>query len=704
MSKRRRFRRRRRRRGRRRYRGRRKKRQTLVIRQWQPDVVRFCKINGWLPLIVCGSGSTQNNFIVHSEDITPRGAPYGGNLTHITWCLEAIYQEFLMHRNRWTRSNHDLDLMRYLGVRFKAYRHPTTDYIISYSRTSPFQVTELSYLSCHPLLMLLSKHHIVVKSLQTKPRGKPYVKFFCKPPKLMLNKWYFTKDFAKVPILMMWATACELRNPWLREGTLSPCIGFYALKPSIYTSLSILPEKVKQFATGQNSDTITQSGYYSVVHPSTINTTQMNWQYTYTPLMQSFFKAANGNEPYNWDTYSTPNKYSSTYTNFTTARDTKWKFYQKEYNKVYPTLTTQSPTNFFLFQEFGIYSPYYITPQRRDIDWNTPYTYTRYNPLADKGLGNMIWVDWCSRDEATYDSTRSKCMLKDLPLFIMFYGYIDWVQKSIGSQTITRDMRVMVICPYTEPQLVDPQDKTKGFVIYGDTFANGNMPVLAPQIPISWFVRWYPNLAHQRETLESVVSCGPFMVRDQEKNSWDITLGYHFLFKWGGSPLPSQAIDDPSQKPTHALPEPGTLPRILQVSDPARLGPKTIFHQWDQRRGLFTKRSIKRMSEYSSDDENFSPGPSKRPALDTRPEGLAGEQRSAYAFLRALQDSQDSEESQEEAPLLEEQAHQKEKEELLLKQLQQQRQHQRVLKRGLRVLFGDVLKLRRGLHIDPLLT
>nr|USL90587.1 MAG: ORF1 [Torque teno virus] len=699
VSRRRRYRRRLRRRGRRRYRGRRKKRQTLVLRQWQPDVNRLCRITGWLPLIVCGTGRAQDNFIVHSEDITPRGAAYGGNLTHITWCLEAIYQEFLMHRNRWSRSNHDLDLCRYQGVVFKAYRHPKVDYIIAYTRTPPFQVTELSYMSCHPLLMLTAKHRIVVKSLETKKGGKKYVKFRIRPPRLMLNKWYFTHDFCKVPLFSMWASACDLRNPWLREGALSPTVGFFALKPDFYPNLSILPAEIETQA----------QFFYGSAHPPQIQGEKdVRWEYTYTNLMKPIYNAAPDLKAstFDWENYSNPTNYSKCYQQYTQHKTARFTKIKKEYQTVYPTLTTQTPQNEYLTQEFGIYSPYFLTPVRISLDWHTVFHHIRYNPMADKGLGNMIWVDWCSRKEATYDPTRSKCMLKDLPLYMLFYGYCDWVTKSIGSETAWRDMRVMVVCPYTEPQLMKKTDKTYGYVIYGYNFANGNMPFLQPYVPISWFCRWFPCITHQREAMESVVATGPFMVRDQDRNSWDITVGYKFLWRWGGSPLPTQAIDDPCQQGTHPLPEPGTLPRILQVSDPTQLGPKTIFHLWDQRRGLFSKRSIERVSEYKGTDDLFSPGRPKRPKLDTRPEGLPEEQRGAYNLLQALQDSAQSEESDQEEmpPLEEEQVLQEQKKEALLQQLQQQKHHQRVLKRGLRLLLGDVLKLRRGLHIDPVLT
>lgn len=141
---------------------------------------------------------------------------------------------------------------------------------------------------------------------------------------------------------------------------------------------------------------------------------------------------------------------------------------------------------------------------------------------------------------------------------------------------------------------------------------------------------------------------------------------------------------------------------MLQVSDPTKLGPKTVFHKWDWRRGMLSKRSIKRVQEDSSDDE-YVAGPlsRKRNKLDTRAAGLQTPEKESYTLLRALQDSgEESPSSQEQAP----QENQEEQKEALLQQLQLQKQHQRVLKRGLKLLLGDVLRLRRGVHWDPLLS
>nr|USL90778.1 MAG: ORF1 [Torque teno virus] len=677
------------RRGRRRHRRRRRRRPTLILRQWQPDVVKTCHITGWLPFIVCGTGNTQFNYITHADDITPRGAPYGGNFTNMTFTLEALFEQFQYHRNRWSRSNHDLDMARYLYTTLKLYRHETVDYIVSYTRTGPFQISHLSHLSTHPLLMLLSKHRVVVPSLRTKPKGRKAIKIRIRPPKLMLNKWYFTKDIADLGLFQVWATCCELRNPWLRSGTLSPCVGFAVLKNSIYTNLSNLP-----------SEQAARKEIINQMQPATISSGGKQWQYTYTKLMAPFYTAGNPNSTYDWQNYSTPTNYANTYNKFNEKRTKRLDTIKKEWDVLYPQLATTKPTDYDLLQEFGLYSPYYLYPQRINLDWTTPYTYVRYNPLSDKGLGNRIYIQWCSEKSSNYSNTKSKCMLQDMPLFIMLYGYIDWAIKCTGVSSLVKDARLAIRCPYTEPALVGSSEEV-GFIPISETFMKGDMPVLAPYIPLSWFCKWYPMLAHQKEVIETLVGCGPFMVRDQEANSWDITVGYNATFKWGGSPLPSQPIDDPSQKPTYALPDPDRHPRMLQVTDPSKLGPATVFHKWDIRRGQFSKRSIERVSEYSEDDEYFKTGlPQKRGRFETPVGGLQAEERKGYTLLQALQDSQ------EETPEEEEQAPQSEEEtqQVLLQQLQQQRRHQRLLLRGIKHLFGDVHRLRRGVHWDPVLT
>lgn len=652
-----------------------------------------------MPFIICGTGHTQFNFITHEEDIPPKGASFGGNFTNITITLAGLFEQYLLHRNRWSRSNFDLELTRYIGTTLKFYRHETVDYIATYSRTGPFEVNALSYMHTHPLLMLLNKHHIVVPSLRTKPKGKRSIKVHIKPPKLMINKWYFAKDMCSIGLFQIYATGLELSNPWVRSGTNSPVVGFYVLNNSIYNNaLSNIATDPQQQAR--------KDCFNNKLLPSS-NTNKV-WQLTYTKLMSRIYTQAQAistnnmqNKPYNWKNYR--DFYDKVQKKWLSVAEEGYNLVKDEYNEVYPITTTYPPTwtnRYYLSHDYGIYSPYFITPTRYSTDWHTAWTYVRYNPLADKGIGNRIFAQWCSESTSNYDPKKSKCMLQDMPLYMLTYGYLDYLIKCTGSKSAWTDMRVAIRCPYTDPPLTGNDDSVS-FIPLSETFMNGDMPWTSPSIPVKLWFKWYPMVMHQKGCLETIVSCGPFMPRDQEAQSWDITVGYKAIFKWGGSPLPPQPIDDPCQKPTHEIPDPDKHPPRLQISDPKLLGPETVFHSWDIRRGLLSTKSLKRVSEYEPPNDYFSAGVgSKRPRLETQFHGsLQTQEEESYNLLRALQKEQETSSSEEEQ-VPQEESQQKEK---LLKQLHVQRQQQRVLREGLKHLLGDVLRLRKGVHWDPTL-
>ncbi len=49
------------------------------------------------------------------------------------------------------------------------------------------------YMECQPLRMLLQQKKIIIKSLKHKPNGKLYVTKKLRPPKQMVNKWFFLR-------------------------------------------------------------------------------------------------------------------------------------------------------------------------------------------------------------------------------------------------------------------------------------------------------------------------------------------------------------------------------------------------------------------------------------------------------------------------------------------------------------------------------
>lgn len=69
-----------------------------------------------MPLIICGTGHIQFNFISHQDDLPPAKSGYGGNFTNITFSLASLYEELMHHINHWSKSNYDLELVRYLST------------------------------------------------------------------------------------------------------------------------------------------------------------------------------------------------------------------------------------------------------------------------------------------------------------------------------------------------------------------------------------------------------------------------------------------------------------------------------------------------------------------------------------------------------------------------------------------------------------
>lgn len=121
-----------------------------------------------------------------------------------------MYQQ---RKNIWTFSNKYKELVRYTGSSFTFYRHPETDFVLTYDIQPPFYITKYTYMSLHPQMLLLKKHKKILLSTATKPNGKLTKKFKIKPPKQLITKWFFQKEFATYGLVAIAASACNFRYP-----------------------------------------------------------------------------------------------------------------------------------------------------------------------------------------------------------------------------------------------------------------------------------------------------------------------------------------------------------------------------------------------------------------------------------------------------------------------------------------------------------
>lgn len=332
----------------------------------------------------------------------------------------------------------------------------------------------------------------------------------------------------------------------------------------------------------------------------------------------------------------------------------------------------------------------------------------RYNPHADKGVGNWIALQPLTKNTSNQDEGGLLALLKDYPLWVLCYGYADYVRKTFGNYDPFNSYRVILRCPYTNPPLAykEATDYNKGYTIYDHNFGTGRTTAGNIEIPVLQQFRWYPKLGNQLPILEAICNCGPLMPRDSAQKGWDLTLGYKAKFTLGGNPIPPQDPVDPCNVSKRALPDPDKQLGGVQVVDPAVMDPGRFDYPWDYRRGLLTTRALKRGSEYAGTDPFVYAGAPTAPKIPRNDvsiqEGEGEPGQTAYGVLRSLLQEQ-TEETEDPPPRetgQEVQTVQREQFWVQL-ELQQQRLRQRKLQQGLQVMLTQLLKTQLGAHLDP---
>lgn len=580
----------------------------------------------------------------------------------------------------------------------------------------PFDDTDATAMTLHPGMLMLSKKRIIIPSLKTRPSKKHFVRVKVGAPKLFEDKWYPQSDLCDVPLLTVHATAADLQYPFGSPLTNSICCNFQVLDSNYDNILTVLegtPEANKRNAT-----------YESLLNIVTIyNTTQTAAQ------LSKFMPATNTNPltTTNASTgtikvHTTTSTSGNTFTHWSSTNPHNNSLYggsvyqtksdvnnpnkrMKEANAAYFTAAKQNLPNWrppettypakpYPFEYYtGLYSSIFLSPGRSN--WEIPgyYTDISYNPLIDKGIGNMLWLDPITKSDSRYDEVKSKCLIADYPLWCMVYGYVDYCEKVLTHTTVMSEYRIVIRSPYTWPLMTKSSDDKWGFVPYSENFGKGRLPGGNP-VPSLWSrVHWYPTVYHQSEVLECMAQTGPFAYHSDERKV-SLTIKYKFRWKWGGNPIFQQMVRDPCKHQDGSAPR--RQPRDLQVADPKYQVPQAVWHAWDFRHGLFSQTGIKRMSEQLPNDE-FPTERYKRPRKDTtvRKESHTQKEESFFRH-RVLQPwVQSSQEEETES--------QSEQEETSLQdQLKKQLLQQRLMGDKLRVLCRQLTSLQAGHGLHPL--
>nr|UHM27309.1 MAG: ORF1 [Torque teno midi virus] len=470
----------------------RRKKAALKLVQWQPDSINKCKIKG-LGLLVMGSEGRQFScYTVVKNKYWPPKVPSGGGFGCEKYTLSYAYEEYKFGNNIWTKSNISKDLCRYLLAKLVFFRAPETDFIVSYTRQPPFDLNILTYPGCHPHQLLQSKHKKIIYSKFTKPNGKYKYKMIIKPPKQMINKWFFTSDFCKQGLFLLKGAALNLNYSYLGccnsnqlANVLSLNINFYhhaawaqVLTESPYKPYSTAPDPIwakypnsteKKQITGMNTD------YSSSVNLKT------GW---FRPeILQA--------------------------------------------SQLFQTATAATAT-----RAVGA---------------------ARYNPNKDAGRGNKVYLTSIFADTYKPPTTDKMLVIEDLPIWLALYGFTDYV-RTVKTSDFLRQSLLIIQTDYMhcEPEI----QSCKTFIPLDLYFIQGKSyrgltptdyevrnwyPSLERQLDaINALVETGPYIPKLAETRNS---------------TWELKYTYSLFFKWGGPQIHDEPVHDPCTFPTYPVPD-----------------------------------------------------------------------------------------------------------------------------------------------------
>lgn len=462
------------------------------------------------------------------NDWCPPTTPGGGGFSTAKYSLAYLYEQYTLGNNIWTTSNCDYDLCRYTGCSFIFYRHEYTDFIVQYQLEYPLSISPDTYYECHPHSMLLKKHTITIPSMKTKPFGKRYVKKKIKPPKQMVNKWYFQHGFSNVGLLLLKAAACDFRYSHIGQQGENELTSFYCLN--------------------------TEKWYL-----------QGGWGIS--PASQPYMPISTW-APRKPITYVTKN---GTQMSYTMNADNCISYDKGWFSNAIMTA-----------KSYGDMLPQF-----------TMYRKCRYNPKIDTGKGNIVYFLAVQNHQFTPPSSDKILIMKDKPLWLLLYGWPDYILKLREGTNFMRSYYLAII---SDAVYVSSRQAAKQpIIIIDDSFLNGKGPYNYE--PTTWqTTNWFPTLAHQQQSINNIVKCGPFIPKLEGKvANWELHAKYSFYFKWGGSTKANTQVCDPTKSSEY--PGPNPIDPAIQISDPTSQIPASLLHTWDWRRGYLTKKALKRMSE-----------------------------------------------------------------------------------------------------------
>nr|UHK04434.1 MAG: ORF1 [Torque teno midi virus] len=489
-ARRRRFRRAPRRRRRRRKKVRRKLKK-ITVKQWQPESIQRCKIKGFEVQLLGAEGCQHRCYTAYKYEWTIPKAPAGGGFSSELYTLKYLYQEWGYRYNIWTRSNDYRDLCRYTGCTFTFFRDPETDFIIAYDINPPFTLDKFTYMTYHPLQLLLRQHKKILLSRKRHPTGKMKLKLKIKPPKQMSTKWFFQQYFADFGLVNIITAAANFDYPLLGCCNENQIIHIYYLNTTFYTSST-----------------------WGLFHSQPYKpNTQM-------PTQQLQFKTLIDGKQVTISSWATPTNY-----NDSISYDKGW-FSQKILN---------------IFE--------WVKPQIA----NLPCGVARYNMNLDSGHGNKVWLT--PINAGVFNVPRDEDLfLENYPLWLIFYGYTSFIKQKKNDDSYFSAYMFVVKSDAIKPLQGATHQEYYPFIdrnfmngkAPGDTYLDNNMK-------LKWYPTVKAQLETINSIVETGPFIPRY--NNQRNSNWQLNSKYCFYFKWGGAQPTDQTVADPTKQPHWDVPD-----------------------------------------------------------------------------------------------------------------------------------------------------
>nr|UGV35369.1 MAG: ORF1 [TTV-like mini virus] len=573
----------------------------IKLKQFQPKTIRNCRIKGIKCLFMGSANRLGNNYWQYPTSIIPEKWPGGGGWGLLVFSLASMYEDFQKLQNYWTNSNAGLPLFRFLGFKLTFYQHESTDYVVEIDNCWPMVDTPLKHANCHPQRMLMGKKTIIIPSQQTKRLRHGKITKRVRPPAQMTNQWYFQKDLCNTKLLMIAATACDLRNYFIGPDWESNNITLYALNTYQFQNHNFQHPSITSGYKPKNNLYL----YSTSNGTTTIPTSQQSLIY---------LGDTEENKP------GKPGKVGQT-----TQEKTYWgnPFYKSYLTGDIPVYySTKAPTDTEAFK-----TPEQIKKNLTEIH-GPLYSEVRYNPDKDTGQGNVIYFlnNYSGTGDSAWDEPADETKkITGLPIWVAIWGWPDWIKKLGLLPRVDDDQILCIKSDFFTP-------KFPCYVFLDETFINGQGPYETPVTTKQYF-HWYPQFTFQQQQTELLCRCGPGVSRIKPDKTVQAKMSYTAYTKWGGCPSTLEKVYDPCSQPR--WPTTSNINETIQIQNP-EADPTKILYSWDVRRDFITGPAIKRLKKDETTDETccLSTGSKSSPA--------------AALHLQTLQEESDQTSSEEE--------------------------------------------------------